>query len=91
MSDNEQLVPKLAALARLKLSAAEEAEFSRQLPDILHYVDQLRSVDVGLAAGQNGSSAPLRVDEAVPSAIEDDILERAPERTDRFWKVPPVK
>ena len=39
-------VLKLARLARLDLDDEEVEEFSRELSDILHYVEQLQSVDI---------------------------------------------
>jgi aspartyl-tRNA(Asn)/glutamyl-tRNA(Gln) amidotransferase subunit C len=40
-------VLKLARLARLELSDEEIEEFSQELSEILQYVEQLQSVDVG--------------------------------------------
>lgn len=40
-------VLKLARLARLDLSEAEVEEFAGELTEILQYVEQLQSVDVG--------------------------------------------
>jgi aspartyl-tRNA(Asn)/glutamyl-tRNA(Gln) amidotransferase subunit C len=40
-------VLKLARLARLDLSDAEVEEFAGELSEILQYVEQLQSVDVG--------------------------------------------
>ena len=39
-------VLKLARLARLDLNEQEINEFTRELSEILHYVEQLQSVDV---------------------------------------------
>lgn len=37
---------KLARLARLKLSEDEITQYQKELPEILHYVEQLQTVDV---------------------------------------------
>ena len=39
-------IVKLAALARLDLSDAEVTEFTAELGEILHYVEQLQDIDV---------------------------------------------
>ncbi len=39
-------VLKLARLARLDLTDQEVEEFSRELSEILHYVEQLQTVDI---------------------------------------------
>jgi len=91
MTVTPDMIHKLATLARLKLTAEEEAAFSSQVPKIIGYVDQLKDVPVTEVPTLETSAATLRPDGARPAGIENDILDRAPERSDRFWNVPPVQ
>lgn len=59
-------VLKLARLARLTLSDDEVAEYTTELAEILHYVEQLQSVDTAGFAPTNqvsGLTNVTRVDE----------------------------
>ncbi len=88
-------VRRIAQLARLKLSAEEEARFAEQLSAILGYVEQLEALDVSgvepmthaLAAGE---AAPLRPDEVRPSLPPEDALANAPAREGTWFKVPRI-
>lgn len=91
MTITPDMIHKLATLARLKLTAAEESAFSTQVPKIIGYVDQLKDVPVSDVPTDDIPTATLRSDEAKPSEIEQEIIDRAPERSDRFWNVPPVQ
>lgn len=91
MSTSHDLVTRLAKLARLNLTPKEAEAFSEQIPKILTYVEQLSTVDTTGLAAEPPTVANLRPDVVQPSARPDDILARAPERLDRYWKVPPVK
>jgi aspartyl-tRNA(Asn)/glutamyl-tRNA(Gln) amidotransferase subunit C len=88
-------IQRIAALARLELTPAEVELFTRQLADILRYVDELRSVETG---GVPPTSHPLaagpawRADEPVPSLDRDRILQGAPGASPSagLFKVPKV-
>ena len=92
---SEADVRKIAALAKLELSDAEVELFSRQLTDILVYVDELNEADT---TGIAPTSHPLdvdrvwRADAAVPSLDRDLILDAAPgaSRSAGLFKVPKV-
>ncbi len=45
MKINENEIKKVAKLARLDLSADEREEFSRQLNDIIEYVEKINELD----------------------------------------------
>jgi aspartyl-tRNA(Asn)/glutamyl-tRNA(Gln) amidotransferase subunit C len=91
----ETEVRKIAALARLELTADEIELFARQLGDILAYAGELGRVET---AGIEPTSHPLaatpawRSDEPTPSLDRNAILERAPaaSRRDGLFKVPKV-
>ncbi len=91
MDDQHALISQLATLARLKLSAEETAAFEEQIPRLLAYVDQLKSVETGTVPEVDQQQAVLRPDVAEPSGIEADIRAQGPTMADQFWKVPPVK
>ena len=91
MTDEPSVIHQLANLARLKLTAAEEAEFSEQIPKILAYVDQLKHVDVSTVPADSDQAAQVRDDVAQPFTAADEIINQAPTKNDRFWQVPPVK
>ena len=72
---------RIAALARLQLSSDEIELFSRQLADILAYVDALQAADT---TGIEPTSHPLPVeqvwrdDKLVPSLDRAAVLAHAP-------------
>jgi aspartyl-tRNA(Asn)/glutamyl-tRNA(Gln) amidotransferase subunit C len=89
------VVRRIAALARLELTPEEVELFSRQLGDILNYVDELRAIDT---TGVEPTSHPLaaapawREDEPVPSLDRDAVLRGAPGASPAagLFKVPKV-
>ena len=88
-------VRRIAALAHLDLTAAEIDLFSRQLGDILNYVDELRTLDT---TGVEPTSHPLaaepvwRPDELAPSLDRATVLGGAPAASPAtgLFKVPKV-
>ncbi len=92
MLDREQ-VRKVAHLARLKLTPAEEEQFTAQLGDILGYFDQLNELDVTDVAPTTRAidvSNVVRVDALQPYPDREAILESAPDRDGDFFKVPKI-
>ena len=86
-------VRHIAQLARLSLTADEEARYQVQLSAILDYAARLRAVDtsaISPTASMLPIDAPLRPDEARPSAAGAQILARTPETTDGMFRIPPV-
>ena len=87
-------VRRIAELARLQLSAGEEAQFASQLGRIVDYIDQLRAFDA--EAPQPDGTEPEQDAAAndVPAEnrpLLDDFLDNAPASLDRFLLVPQVK
>ena len=88
-------VRRIAALARLRLSAEEEETFAVQLSAILAHVDQLRELDVSgvepmthaLAAGETSA---LREDAVRVSLAPAEALANAPAREGTCFKVPRI-
>ena len=85
-------VERIAALARLQLTAAEAERFASQLTDILAFARQVQAVDTsGLAPFDAGPlSAPLRADVPQPPLDRDEVLAQAPAATNGLFNVPRV-
>ncbi len=92
MIDIDQ-VRKVASLARLELSEAEEQQFTGQLNSILDYVqqlDELDTTDVPPTTRAIEVSNITRPDTLEVFAEREDILDSAPEREADFFKVPKI-
>lgn len=92
MIDLEQ-VRKVALLARLDLTEAEEQQFTEQLSGILDYVqqlDELNTEDIEPTTRAIELSNITRQDELATFTDRDSILDIAPEREDDFFKVPKI-
>lgn len=88
-----QEVRHIAALARLKLTPAEERRYAEQLSAILDYAARLREIDtsgIPPTASVLQIKAPLRPDEPRPSPPRERILQNAPQTEDGMFRVPPV-
>jgi aspartyl-tRNA(Asn)/glutamyl-tRNA(Gln) amidotransferase subunit C len=88
-------IRKIARLAHLELTPDEVVLFTRQLADILGYVEALHAVDTtGVPPTSHPVLAPAvwRADEPRPSLDRDEVLGRAPDASVRagFFKVPKV-
>lgn len=81
----------LAALARLDLSDDEIAEYSQELTEILHYVEQLQNVDVAGLQPTNqvtGLTNVMREDDVVDYGYSPlDLLKNVPDIQDDQIKV----
>jgi aspartyl-tRNA(Asn)/glutamyl-tRNA(Gln) amidotransferase subunit C len=92
MLDRDQ-VHKVAHLARLELSEAEETLFSGQLNSILEYVEQLNELDVsGVEPTTRAIEVVnvMRADALHPYPQREALLDCAPERDGEFFKVPKI-
>lgn len=91
-------VEAIAALAHLDLDPSEVELFTRQLSDILAYVDELQQIDttgVPLTARVASGAALDRPDEVQPCLDPGDALSNAPDPAldtplGAFFKVPRV-
>ena len=92
MIDLEQ-VRKVALLARLELTEAEEQQFTEQLSGIFDYVQQLNELDTENIEPTTRAielSNITRQDELAPFEDRESILGIAPDREDDFFKVPKI-
>jgi aspartyl-tRNA(Asn)/glutamyl-tRNA(Gln) amidotransferase subunit C len=87
-------VQRIAELARLALTADELDLFTRQLGDILTYVEQIRALDTsGVAPTSQVLNRPVeRDDEPQPTLSRADLLRNAPDAALEagLFKVPRV-
>ncbi len=90
----QQDVKRIAELARLELTADELDLYTRQLGDILTYVEQIRALDTtGVAPTSQVLNHPVDRDDALqPSLSREDLLANAPDaaREAGLFKVPRV-
>ena len=91
---NKEQVQRIADLARLELSAEELDLFTRQLGDILTYVEQIRALDTtGVAPTSQVLNRPVDRDD-VPAATlsRGELLGNAPDAAAEagLFKVPRV-
>jgi aspartyl-tRNA(Asn)/glutamyl-tRNA(Gln) amidotransferase subunit C len=90
MSLTRTEVQHIAELAKLRLTAAEEALYQEQLSDILDYIQRLNTLDTD-AIPPTATVLPLRSvmrdDVARPSLPVEDILANAPARAGDAFEV----
>jgi len=90
---DKDTVRHIALLSRLELDDANVERFTRELGEILAYVDKLDELDT---RNVPPTSHPIpmenvfRADVARPSLTVEDALANAPEKEDVFFKVPPI-
>ena len=91
---NQQDVQRIADLARLELTADELELFTRQLGDILTYVEQIRALDTtGVAPTSQVLNRPVdRDDVPADTLTRAQLLDNAPDAAVEagLFKVPRV-
>jgi aspartyl-tRNA(Asn)/glutamyl-tRNA(Gln) amidotransferase subunit C len=86
-------VEHVAELARLQFTEAEKERLRHQLNQILAYMEKLNEIDtthVEPLSHVAGVSNVFREDSMRPSSPREEILRNAPEKTEKFFKVPKV-
>ncbi|PZO40981.1 MAG: Asp-tRNA(Asn)/Glu-tRNA(Gln) amidotransferase GatCAB subunit C [Shackletoniella antarctica] len=92
MIDLEQ-VRKVALLARLDLSPAEEDQFTDQISGILDYVEQLKELNTDAVEPTTRAielTNITRTDSLESFGDRATMLDGAPDREDDFFKVPKI-
>jgi aspartyl-tRNA(Asn)/glutamyl-tRNA(Gln) amidotransferase subunit C len=87
-------VEYVAALARLSLDDREKELYTHQLNEILAYMEQLNRLDttnVEPLSHVTGLTNVMRDDAVTPSLPRDEALKNAPDRTEKFFRVPSVR
>ena len=86
-------VEYIADLARLKFSKEELENFTKQLNQILEYMDKLNELDTSnvepLSHPVEGTNV-FRDDKVEESISREEALKNAPDSDDVFFKVPKV-
>ena len=93
MEITKQEVEKVAKLARLELTEVEKTAFTKQLSQILTYVDTLRqydTADVEPTATVLGQVNVFRSDEVRPCLSVEQALANAPESAQGYFVVPKI-
>lgn len=83
-------VKKVAELSRIELSDIEVEKFQKDLSSILDYVEELKEVNtegLEIVSSVTGLENVQREDKAVLVDYQEQILENAPERKDKYYKV----
>lgn len=90
-------VEYVAALARLSLTDKEKEMYTHQLNGILAYMEQLNRLDTSKVEPLShviegpGSTNVMRDDVVTASLPREEALGNAPDRTEKFFKVPTVR
>jgi len=82
-----------AALAQIDLGEGDLARLGDAVSQMLAYFERMNAVDTeGLEPTTHALVKDNRVrpDVIVPSSLADELVERAPEREDRFFVIPNV-
>ena len=89
----QEEVKKVAYLARLELNDNEISYHAEQLEKILEYIKQLESidtVDVPVTTRAIEVSNIFRKDENKNTDCKEELLELAPSREEKYFKVPKI-
>jgi aspartyl-tRNA(Asn)/glutamyl-tRNA(Gln) amidotransferase subunit C len=93
MSVTKENVAYIAELARLKFTDAEQEKMTSEMNMILHYIDKLNEVDtegVEPLSSIHDQINVLRDDVEHTPLTNEEALRNAPDKQDRFFKVPKV-
>ncbi len=93
MKITKEAVEHVAQLARLGITEEEKEEFAKDLSSILEYIDKLNRVNTE-GVEPTAHILPIhnvfREDAVKPSLSIEEALMNAPDREDRFIKVPAI-
>jgi aspartyl-tRNA(Asn)/glutamyl-tRNA(Gln) amidotransferase subunit C len=93
MALTRDAVRHIALLARLELSAEEEAAFTEQLGHILQYFEKLGTLDTSAVeptAHVVDVASAFRDDAVTNPPAPEALRANAPARDDNFFKVPKI-
>ena len=89
----QEEVKKVAQLARLELNESEINNHAEQLEKILEYIQQLEKIDtdnVPCTTRAIEVTNSFRKDERKEFSNIEEILDSAPSREDKFFRVPKI-
>ena len=90
---SKEEVLKIAKLSRLKISDDEIASFSGRLDELLHYMEDLKALDLSNVepmAGVEDAPTVLREDIPQPSLTHEQAFANAPEVEDDHFVISKV-
>ena len=93
MAVSRRDVEKIAGLARLELGEKETERMTREMNDILAYVEKLNEVDTENVSPHSfleGKQTPLSADEVSRFGNTGAVLKNAPKAEGSFFIVPKV-
>ena len=93
MEVNDEMIDKLAHLARLKFNEDEKQEIRTDLQRMITFVEKLNELDldnVEPLLHMSGDVNVLREDEIKGSISRKEALKNAPAHDEEFFKVPKV-
>lgn len=93
MNVNDELIDKLANLARLEFDAAEKEEIKKDLQKMLGFIDKLNELDttgVEPLMHMTENINILREDDLNGMISREDVFKNAPLHDEQFFKVPKV-
>ena len=97
MSISIKDVEHVAKLARLEFTKAEKEKFTHQLNEILMYVQKLNELDTTnveplshVITSTPATGGMMREDVTKPSLPQEEVLKNAPDKSEKFFKVPKV-
>jgi aspartyl-tRNA(Asn)/glutamyl-tRNA(Gln) amidotransferase subunit C len=86
-------VEHVASLAKLSFSDEEKQRLASQLNKILEYMEQLNQLDTSNAEPFSHViefGNVFREDELKPTLTQEEALQNAPAKTEKFFRVPKV-
>ena len=86
-------VEHVAKLARLELTDDEKELYTKQLGDVLKYVDQMNEVDTSDIKPMTqviDFYNVMREDKVVQEISKEDLMANAPDEENGFFKVPKI-
>ncbi|MEP6583348.1 MAG: Asp-tRNA(Asn)/Glu-tRNA(Gln) amidotransferase subunit GatC [Ginsengibacter sp.] len=93
MKVNDELIDKLANLARLEFNAEEKEEIKNDLQQMIGFIDKLNELDttgVEPLRHMSGNVNILREDEVSGMISRDETFKNAPKHDGEFFQVPKV-
>ncbi len=86
-------VEHVAKLARLELTEEEKELYTKQLGDVLKYVDQMNEVDTSNIEPMSHAIDfvnVMREDKVIYEQDKEQLMSNAPEEENGFFKVPRI-
>lgn len=93
MAINKDQVKYVAKLARIDLDEANLDKFTKQMDQILQFMETLKELDTTDTAPSNHALSiknVFRKDENKPSLANDNVLQNAPAKENEHFKVPKI-